>query len=436
MYSHENILDMANIPINDMQPTGLPQVSQFNLDVGKSSQGNVIAYSSLSNGGNVYLYDVAPLSILLCLPPGIDPKFSPSENIKLSPKAFTTIHGEKNGYVFYKNNATHVTKLDIIFPGSNWREKLSSSLPEPKESKVPVFMTRANILHNGENVPASLYEYSDKQLVVFAARDLAGDKNILSYWQRFVCPEAPSGYSEGYSAWKNNPRAINFLRQIFNFNDLESKYVKSQPKTSVPIQVQGKPNVIFENKQIAYGTNTYLMDVIETSPLAICIFFNPPLGLSGFENNWKNDLNHPTKGKIGGFMLPKSRTDMIGWIEQTFQLDKFEGFYLLTDEPSARATAIISQPGSMSAGPDNSNIMSNMGISSLADIPVSTLLRLLVDKIKSTTTFINKSDVGGKLLLMGDASEVLDNAANNDDMATEIDVIYEGKRAILLKPNP
>lgn len=411
-------------PSSEIIQTGLPQVSTFNLTTStKPTYGNVLAYSQSGNG-NVFLYDVAELTILLVLPPGLNAKFEPKDNIKHSgEKMFSTIHGQKNGYPFYKNNQVHLDKIDIMFPGSEWRKNLIDPLPPIKAPSEPLLMKKINIIHNGENVPVSLYEYNDKQLVVFCARDLAGDSNILSYWKRYVCPEAPSGYSDGYGAWKNNQRAINFLKHTFKFPDLESKYVKSVAIKSAPTQIQHNHFII--NKPIMYGSISAIMDVVEISALALNIFFDPPFGINGFENNWKNDLNHPTKGKMGGFMFPKGRTDIISWLEQTFLLDKFEDRYELTEEASARATGT-------NVSSTISDTISNMSLTSMADLPVNTLLRLLIDKINNTE-YYNRPDLGGKILIIGPSEQAIADAANLDDMETEIEVIYGAKRAIMLK---
>lgn len=435
MYSMDQLHAVQNQPQDQIINTGLPKESIFNLQtIVKKPYGNVLAFCSGGNSGNVFLYDVSDLTILLVLPNSISLNFTKEERITHSgEKTFLTMHGQKAGYLLYKNNQTHLSKIDSMFPDSNWRDNLLNPLPAVKVTATPVLMQKAVIYHNGENVPASLYEYSDKQLVVFAARDLAGDKNILSPFHKFVCPESPSGYSEGYSAWKNNTRSINFLKQIFKLPDLEAKYVKSIPVRTTQTQIVPKHNHFIIGQKVMYGTNTLSLDVVEISPLAITIFFDPPMGIPGFEENWNNNITNPTNKSKGGFMIPKSRNDMISWFEQTFLLDKFEDRYELTEEESQRAT------GSVQSSTDNNtnvntvtNSLSNMSLSSMSDLPVNTLLRLLIDKIKSTE-YYNKADIGGKVLIIGSNNQAIADAANLDDMETEIEVIYGDKRAIMLK---
>lgn len=432
MYSIDKLTSVANMNQGDVINTGLPQSTEFKMELKQTSIGKIIAYSATERG-NIFLYDVADLTILLCLPPGITPNFSKEDNVKHSgSKTYETESGLKSGYPLYKNNKIHIDLIDKMFPNSYWREKLSSPLPELKVKSEPVLMLSVVIYHGGENVPASLYEYNEKQLVVFCKRDLAGDKAILSYWNRYVCPEAPSGYSEGYAAWKNNSRSINFLKTIFKCPDLESRYVKSTPVQYTSVQVEQQYNHFIMNKAVMFGGNTYIIDVVEISPLALTVFFEPPLGIQGFENNWKSVLNHPVKGKIGGFMIPKGASGHVEYIQKTFGLDSFEDNYVLTEEEIARATDKI-----VTQSPNNNKTtladrMSSMSINSMSEIPIITLIRLLCDKI-DTTEYYNKQDVSGAFLIIGENQKVIDDAANLDDMETKIEIIYGDKRVILLK---
>lgn len=432
----DSVQDLQNIAQIEATTTILPPASNFNMTLSqRPTFGNVLAYAQQGDA-NIFLYDVADLTILLSIPQSMNISFQTKENIKHSgTRKFNTIHGERDGFLFYKNNQTHLDKIDQMFPGSNWRSQLSSPLPAVKSPSEPVLMMRATVYHNGENVPASLYEYNEKQLVVFSARDLAGDKNILSWWSRYVCPEATSGYSDGYGAWKNNPRAINFLKQIFKFPELETKYVKSQPVMSSPPSQSTSHNHFIIDKQVMFGPTSHQLDVVEISPLAVTIFFDPPIGIQGFEQQWKQDLKHPVKGKFPGFLIPKSRTDMLSWIQSNFGLDDFESKYLMNREENERETGIPKTPQQLteqSTAQSTASALSNMTLNNMSDIPIATLLRLLTEKINQTN-FYNKSTIDGKVIIFGKKEEVVETASNLDEMSTELEVHFGDKQLVMLK---
>lgn len=418
----------------------LPQFSRFqnpsiqestpiNIALTKAKTPNILAYSQ-NEFGNIYLHEVNHLVILLCVPPGLELPFSKEVNIRMSEKTYPTEQGEKTGYVFYKNNQSHMNKLDEIFRPT-WRDRLSEPLPTPKESKTPVLMMRKDILFNGEIVPASLWEYSDVSLVVFTPRDFSnGNPKLMKPFHKFVCPDSPSGYSPGYGVYKNNSAMIDFAKKLFEFPDLETKYVKSQPKTYTPVAVQKEPHFIFRDISFNSGFSTHTMDIIEISPLAITIFPSPILMINDFQSYYKDSLYHPTKGKQPGYLIPKSRNDLITILENFFQLDKLEGFYTMTQE---EAQVIAPPPGSMPLGPNQAKDMSNAGINSFSDIPISTLLRLLEDKLKNSGPISNKEEFK-RLLIFGDADKVISEVASFDEMTTSIEVKCGDKMAVFLDP--
>lgn len=439
MYSIESVQQVQNLipgdfishatnPVNVTQ--GLPQASSFNLSLSqKPKYGAVLAYAQQGDI-NIFLYDVSELTIMLSIPQTMNVSFTPKENIKHSgAKKFQTIHGEKDGFLLYKNNQTHLDKIDQMFPNSGWRANLVEALPAVKVAADPVLMIKAVIYHNGENVPASLYEYSDKTLVVFAARDLAGDPKIMKWWSRYVCPDAPSGYSDGYGVFKNNQQAVNFLKQIFRFPELESRYVKSPAIQSAPVQTV-RSNHFIQNKQVMFGPTNHLVDVVENGPFSVVVFFDPPINIQGFEQNLKNELNHPVKGKFPGYLISKSRKDMITWLETSFGLNNFESNYIIEEETSQRQSAV--PVATTAAGTVQNSQHVSSAISNLSDIPIETLLRLLTEKIKQTT-FFNKGTIDGKVIIFGENQTVEETAANLDDMATELEIKYGDRSLVMLK---
>lgn len=429
----QSIDDFKALQVQVTADTTNNQVQKATFNMGNNTFGKYLTYSE-TDQGMVYLYEVTVKTMLLVMPSTMSNNFTLKENIKHSGSVMhNTEHGARSGYLLYKDNAAHIARIDTMFSGFDWRQNLIEPLPVIKPPATPVFMTRANIQHGGEVVPASLYEYSDKQLVVFCSRDLAGDSKIMKFFETYRCPESSTGYSPGYGVWKNNPRSINFLKQMFKLPDLESRYVKSTPVISAPTQMQQSINHFIVDKIIANGTNTHKLNVTEISPLAITVIFEPVVGLDGFGPYWKTDLKHPISGEpVCGFMLPKSKTDLIEWLQITFMIENFEDRYVLTEEKTARSTGIIQQPTEPAS--QLSSEMSNMSIKSVSDLPIATLVRLLTEKLK-TTALETKDLPDGRVIILGDGNKVVDSAANLDDMETELEIHYivDNKRLVLLR---
>lgn len=367
------------------------QQSSFTGTVVASSLPKVLTFASTPQG-NVVLYEVTKILILLVSPPGMEITIN---DIKRDSKMYPTPHGEKSGYVFYKNNASHMQTLDNLFQGPGWRKELSEPLPEPVAPKDPVFICEKIVNWEGKQFNLLLEEYSDKSLTVFVPIDITkGDDKLLKPWKSLACTKAPGGKANGYLCYKNNQHMINFLKSIIPDVPFETMYKKSPAITAAEVKKQVDPQFL-EKKQFFYENITFNVEFYEYSALAIALFPEPVFNIPGCQLT--PNLNHPTKGQTSGYIIAKANKQVIDMIKGYFHFDNLESLYTITDEP-ARGSIIstVTQP----------NALSNLSISSFDDIPIETLIRILKNKIDSTTSVVTKELLGGDILLYGNRTEV------------------------------
>lgn len=404
---------------NIQQPPTSVQ-TKFNGTLVASSLPKILAYSNTEQG-NVMLYESNNTSLLLVLPPGLSISIP---NVKFSDTPLP-IPGNmfKAGYVFYKNQPEQLAELDKLLSPS-WREQLSGPLPQPIVKKEPFLLARATINYNGHQFPASLWEYSDKSLVIFAPMDFSGGNDkLMKPWRGFVCPDSPSGKSDGYMIYKNTPAMVNFAKQYFNV-PFETMYTKSPPVATAPMVKKSEPN-LFETKFFMFNNEQVKMEFVEISSLAIALFPTPMIFLDGFN---MQELYHPNGNKIPGYLIPKSQKDKITMIQNYFGLSDIESMYIMKEEVSQRST-IVQQQSNVGSK------FSDLSINSFDDIPISTLIRLLKAKLDASGEIINKNEVTGQILIYGDTDKVIADAQILDEMKTEIEIKCGSKMAILLGDN-
>jgi hypothetical protein len=406
-----------------MNTPSIPQELQttFNATMVQSQLPKVLAYSSAPQG-NVMLYESNKTTLLLVLPPGLSITIGNGVRITDTP---LPIPGGifKTGYVFYKNNQEQLLELDKIL-GTNWREQLSEPLPAPIVKKEPVLLARNTISYNGHIFPASLWEYSDKSLVVFAPMDFSGGNDkLMKPWKGFVCPDSPSGKSDGWMIYKGTQNMINFAKTHFPV-PFDTMYTKSQPVVQAPIIEKREP-IVIETKAFMFNEQQVTMEFVELSPLAIALFPSPMIQLEGFD---LKELFHPTGGKRPGYLLAKSMKDKIS---------DLESMYTMVEEAPVRANVIQQASGvlpNMVQGQIQGKGFSDLSINSFDDIPISTLLRLIKNKLKVSTGVVNKNEISGQVLIYGDEEKVTADAAFLDEMEINIQIKCENKSAILLVP--
>lgn len=401
------------------QMTQSNQSSQFAGTFVKSALPKILLHSSVP-GGNVFLYEVSKIEILLCVPEGNDINCG---DVKKGYKSYETPHGEKKGYVFFKNNVKHMEALDMLFPDKSWRNHLSEPLPEPLIPKDPLFLCRKNVIFRGHQFDITVYEYSDKSLSVFSNMDISeGNEKLLKPWKNLTCPDAPGGKANGWLCYKNNNEMINFLKKFIPDIDFESMYKKSIPvKRSV--KVVRDPQLLHV-KKFMNGDNEFTLDVYEYSETSIVLFPTPLINFDGFQQN--QNLTHPIHGVKPGYIIPKKDTARMNMIKSFIGIANLEDMYVHEEEKSSRGTGF--EPTNLIA-----EKLSDFSIKSHEDIPIESLLRLISKKINESTELTNKNLLGGKLLIYGNTSSVETAREMNDDIPTTIQIICGDKSLYLLQ---
>jgi hypothetical protein len=382
----------------------------------------ILAYSQ-TEFGNVILYESTKVSLLLILPNGMSLNNS---IIKMSTSPLPIVGGERNGLVIYKNRPDQLEVLDNFFNGQAWRNELSEPLPVVAPKKEPFLLCKNKIIANGHQFEASLWEYSDKSLAIFSPLDFSnGNDKLMKPFHKLVCPDtnfSATGHSSGWMIFKNNTTMINFAKQHFPIQ-FETMYTKSSPiKILVPVQ-ERQPEII-ETKQIMVGDMTVTMEFAEYSPLSIALFPSPMIQIPGFD--LKDNLKHPNGSNRAGYICPKSDKIKINTLEKYFGIENLENLYTMTEEISTRSSGFEKTTSAVTNG------LSDLGIKDFSEIPVSTLLRLLSNKLMESSEFYEKNEVIGDILIYGDKDKVNDKAGFYDDMETKIQVICGNKMAVIL----
>ena len=399
------------------------KASTFTGSVITTALPKILAFSQVPEG-NICLYEVTKLVILLTVPNGMELKI---EGVNKGNQSYSTPHGDKSGYVFYKNNKNHMDKLNELFNGDEWRSNLSEPLPEPAVAKDPLLLCKRFINWKGRQFEIVLYEYSDKSLSLFSPIDISeGNDKLLKPWRSLTCPDAPGGKANGYLCYKNNSNMINFVKSLIPDVSFEAMYKKSQPVISSTISQQREPQLL-EIKQFMCGEQTFILEIYEYSPLAIALFPNPLINLDGF--TLSECLKHPTQGTRPGYSIAKTNSQQIESIERFFGFSNLSNKYTMTEELS-RGVAITPPNGIMPPGPGTTGLsssLSDMSIKSLDEIPIETLVRLIYNKLKASPDITNKDLLGNKIISYGDLDKVLEQNDANDDLKLVLSITSEDK---------
>lgn len=377
----------------------------------------ILAFSQ-QQSGNVFLYEINSSFILLVLPNGMEIQI---DSVKKTNKAIPTPHGEKYGYVFYKNNTKHIETLNSLFNGDQWQSNLSEPLPEPLVEKTPILLFKGTISYNNAEIPVSFYEYSDKSLVLFSPVDISNrDDKLLKFSKNLVCLDSPSGKCNGYLIFKNNSKMISFIKRFINI-PFESMYKKSEPKISTVIKQQSEGQLI-DSKRFTSEDREFSLEVFEYSPLSIALFPNPIFNINGL--NLTNNLVHPQHGKIYGYIVAKSNVNQIEMIERIFQFSNLSSKYVM-NEDLTKGIVIAPPSGVMPLGP----FQSDLSVNSFDDIPLETLIRIIQNKLNKTTGFVSKNlPIGDKIMLYGDEEDVMRESEIFDEMKVVLEVKTDEKK--------
>lgn len=411
--------------------TQVSQPSQFSGTIVASSLPKVLAFSQVP-AGNIFLYEVTKLVIILCLPPGME---LPGDlGVKKGDKPYSTPHGEKTGYVFYKTTQKHMETIDKLFNGDAWRKELSEPLPTPAVPKEPILICKKTITWEMKTFDLVVYEYSDKTLAVFTPVDITkGNDKFLKPHFSLMCPDSPSGKSSGYMCFKNNTTMISFLKLFIPDVPFESMYQKSTPVAATPVKQQREPQLL-ESKQFMHVGQTFTLEIFEYSEAALALFPSPLFNIDGLQLS--SNLTHPLQGTKQGYIVAKSNSSIIGMIKNYFGFTNIESLYTMTQE-STRGVAIIPPAGILPPGPDSviNSSFSDMTIKSFDDIPIETLIRVLKTKLVASTNVTNKEILGGKVLIFGENEKVDQMVEMMDDLSIAIEVKC-GDKSLVLMENP
>lgn len=403
--------------------------STFTGSVVASALPKILAFSQVAEG-NICLYEVTKLVILLSVPNGVELKI---EGVNKGNQSYQTPHGDKTGYVFYKNNKNHMDKLNELFNGSEWRSNLSEPLPEPAAAKDPSLLCKRIINWKGRQFEIVLYEYSDKSLALFTPIDVSeGNDKLLKPWRGLTCPDAPGGKANGYLCYKNNTGMINFMKSLIPDVPFESMYKKSQPINSSVIKQQKDPQLL-ETKQFMHGDQVFILEIYEYSEAAIALFPTPLINLNGF--TLSDCLKHPTQGTRQGYSIAKANEQQIESIEKYFGFNNLKNKYTMMEEV-ARGVAIIPPNGIMPPGPGMGGLaasLSDMSVKSLDEIPLETLVRLIQNKLKTSAEITNKELLGDKIMSYGNLDKVLEQNESNDDLKLVLSITAEDKALSLFE---
>lgn len=399
-------------------------VPQFGGAVVASALPKVLAFAG-SETGNVFLYEVTKATMLLVLPNGME--LPSTSGLVKGPKPFQTPHGDKSGYVFYKNRPDHINKLNEMFRGSDWQKELSEPLPPPTVAKEPILLTKKTICWEGRTFDISIWEYSDKTLAVFTPIDITkGNDRLLKPQHGMVCPDSPSGKSNGYMCFKNNAQMINFLKSFVPDVQFETMYTKSPPVTAAQVKKQRDPQLL-ESKQFMSGDAQFILDLVEYTEVSIALFPTPLFNLDGMQLT--QNITHPTQGPRPGYIIPKGNTQLIDTLKSYFGFSNIEDMYTITEE-SARSVATIPQIGSVSSAASQ---LADMSIKSFDDIPIETLVRILRTKLTDSPAISSKELLGDKIIIYGDDNNVNDKISEMDHLSTIIEIKCGTKSLVILE---
>ena len=383
-----------------MNAPQIPQSNNFNGQLVTAALPKILAFSQTPQG-NVCLYEVTELVILLSVPTGMELTI---QDVRKSDKPYKTPHGEKTGYVFYKNQTKHMETLDSLFNGADWRKELSAPLPAPIVPKDPFLLCDRNILHNGIQMRFLLFEYSDKSLSFFTPVDITGgDEKLGKPWRSLTCPGVPGGKANGYLAYKNNTVMMNFIKSLVPDLQFETMYTKSPPLTATVIKKQIDPQLL-ETKQFMHNDVVFVVDFYEYSSVSIALFPSPMFPINGLQVS--SNLNHPVRGPSNGYIVAKANLPMINVLKTFFKFDNLESLYTMTDEPER------SLPAPAATQQNQPSSLSNLGIKSFDDLPIETLIRVLSNKLKETNEIVVRELFGDKILIYGNSNEVEEKVEN------------------------
>lgn len=397
----------------------ISQSSQFSGQLVTASLPKLLSFSQTPQG-NVCLYEVTELIILLVVPPGMELNIP---DIKRNDKVYKTPHGDKSGYVFYKNQTKHMETIDSLFNGQDWRKELSQALPAPIIPKDPFLLCDRNIIVKGIQMRFTLYEYSDKSLAFFTPQDITeGNDKLAKPWRSLACPSAPGGKANGYMCFKNNSQMINFLKTIVPDLPFETMYTKSQPLTAAAVQKQRDPQFL-ETKQFMYNDITFTVDFFEYSNVSIALFPTPMIAIPGLQLS--SNIINPKVGPCDGYIVAKANKPIIDMLKNFFKFDNIESLYTMTEE-SLKSLPPMAQTSSAISAPSNV-------INSFDDIPIETLVRILSTKLSSSGSFSNKELLGDKVIIYGDIDQVEENIELYSEYKIEFTCKIGDKLLYLLK---
>lgn len=406
--------------------SSMSQPVQFGGSIVQSVLPKVLTFAS-AESGNVVLYEINKLSILLTLPPGME--LPHASGIVKSDKKFPTPHGDKSGYLFYKNNASHIDTLNKLFNGDVWQKELSEPLPQPVVPKDPSLLVRKTIMYNGRTMDISVWEYSDKSLAVFSPMDFSGgNERMLKPCRGLACTDSPSGKCDGYLIFKNNVGMISFLKQFIPDVNFEAMYKKSIPPSSSSSSYSSIPKEpqLLETKQIMLNGQEFNLEFYEYSELSVVLFPTPMISLGG-DYRQTDNLKHPTQGPRSGYTIAKANLGSIESVCKYFGFSNIETLYTMKPEVAARSVAM-----SNTTVPQQSNL-ADMSIKTFDDIPIESLTTILRRKLVTSTGITCKEMLGDKFLVYGDEESVNDKISEMDDMSISIEIKLSGKYLVLLE---
>lgn len=404
--------------------SSMPQPVQFGGSIVQSVLPKVLTFASVESG-NVVLYEINKLSILLTLPPGME--LPTTSGIVKSDKKFPTPHGDKSGYLFYKNNASHIETLNKLFNGDVWQNELSEPLPQPVIPKDPSLLVRKAIMYNGRTMDISVWEYSDKSLAVFTPMDFSGGNDrLLKPCRGLACTDSPNGKCDGYLIFKNNTGMISFLKQFIPDVNFEAMYKKSIPPTSSSSTSIPREPQLLETKQIMLNGQEFNLEFYEYSELSVVLFPSPMISL-GTDYKQTDNLKHPIQGSRPGYTIPKSNVVAIESVCKYFGFSNIETLYTMKPEPPSRSVAMSS-----TITQQQSNL-ADMSIKTFDDIPIESLTTILRRKLVTSTGITCKEMLGDKFLVYGDEESVNEKISEMDDMSISIEIKLSGKYLVLLE---
>ena len=398
-------------------------VPQFGGAVVVSALPKVLAFAG-SETGNVFLYEVTKAIMLLVLPNGME--LPSSSGFIKGPKPFQTPHGDKSGYVFYKNRPDHIIKLIEMFKGSEWQKELSEPLPPPTVVKEPILLAKKTICWEGKTFDFSLWEYSDKTLTIFVPIDITkGNDRLLKPQHSLICPDSPSGKANGYMCFKNNVMMINFVKSFIPDIAFETMYTKSIPLAAFEVKKQRDPQLL-ESKQFMSGDNQFVLDLVEYTEVSIALFPTPLFNLDGMQLT--QNIIHPTQGSRPGYIIAKGNIQLVNTLKTYFGFSNIEDMYTITEESirSIPQTKIINSSGSASQ-------LADMSIKSFDDIPIETLVRILRTKLSESPDICSKELLGDKIIIYGNKENVNDKVSELDHLSTIIEITCGLKSLVILE---